>query len=168
MEKEKSLQNNTEQSVMQEKNPNPNSIGELFSMGKDLETSPNNVYRSVIGMEAVDDLDKSGVVRNKQSAGLVKNSRWGERVFWSKGVEGGYHIVPTGTFVIEAPLSVAQERIVTKNDVTAIYSKNEQGEVFDILKERLRIKDEELLDQKNKQKEDDQNRLKEVRESLGL
>ena len=34
---------------------------------------------------------------------------------------------------IEAPLKVAEERIVKIGDITAIYTKNENGEVVDIL-----------------------------------
>ena len=119
----------------QSKNYNPNSIGELLSIGSDLPTSPNKVYRSVSSKEAIEDIEISGVVRNKQSAGLVEKSRWGERVFWSKGAEGKYHAVSQNGYVIEAPLAVATERIVTKEDITAIYTKNEKGEVVDLLKE---------------------------------
>ncbi len=96
---------------------NPNSIGELLSIGKDLPTSPDKVYRSVGTKNAIDDIEESGVVRNKQSAGLVEKSRWGERVFWSKGSVGKYHSVSQNGYVIEAPLSVAEERIVTKEDI---------------------------------------------------
>lgn len=113
---------------------NPNSIGEIISIGKDLPTTPDKVYRSVSTKDAIDDIEKSGIVRNKQSAGLVEKSRWGERVFWSRGAEGKYHNVSQNGYVIEAPLSVAQERIVTKEDITAIYTKNEDGEVINILK----------------------------------
>ena len=113
---------------------NPNSIGELLSIGEDLPTSPDKVYRSVSTKEAIDDIENSGVVRNKQSAGLVEQSRWGERVFWSRGDEGKYHTVPQNAYVIEAPLSIAEERVVRKEDITAIYTKNENDEVIDITK----------------------------------
>jgi len=116
--------------------PNPNSIGELLGVGRDLPTAPDKVYRSVGTREAIDDIENSGIVRNKQSAGLVERSRWGERVFWSKGDEGKYHPISQNTYVIEAPLSVAQERIVTKEDITAIYTKNEVGVVVNILEEK--------------------------------
>ena len=115
---------------------NPNSIGELLSIGKDLPTQPDKVYRSVKTREAIDDIENSGVVRNKQSAGLVEKSRWDDRVFWSKGAEGKYHAVQKDGYVIEAPLSVAQERVVRKEDVTAIYTKNEHDEVVDLLQEQ--------------------------------
>ena len=59
---------------------NPNNIGELISLFKDIETFPNRVYRSVTNRAAIDDLVSSGVVRNKQAAGVIENSRWGENV----------------------------------------------------------------------------------------
>ncbi len=99
------------------------------------------VYRSVNTYAAVEDLETSGVVRNKQSAGLVTESRWGEKVFWSKGAEGKYHAISENVYVIVAPLSVAQERTVLKEDIVAIYTKAESGEVVDILKKEA---DEEV------------------------
>lgn len=124
----------------QESNPlpeeitkNPNSIGELISIGRDLLTSPDKVYRTVRGEDAVRDLEVSGVVRNAQSAGAKEKSRWGETVFWSKGAEGKYHVVMEDGFVIEAPLAVAQERQVTREDVTAIYAKDSEGRVYNRL-----------------------------------
>ena len=38
--------------------PNPNSIGEVLSIGNDLPTSPNKVYRSFHTKEATDDIEK--------------------------------------------------------------------------------------------------------------
>lgn len=113
---------------------NPNSIGELLSISKDIETSPGNVYRSVMGFEAIDDLAKSGIVRNKQAA-RGTTSRWGEKVFWSKGENGKYHTLQEGGYVIEAPSSKAEEERVTLEDVTAIYTKNENGDVINIIDE---------------------------------
>jgi len=147
---------------------NPNSIGELLSIGKDLPTSPDKVYRSVGTKEAVDDIENSGVVRNKQSAGLVEKSRWGERVFWSKGAEGKYHPVSENGYVIEAPLSVAEERAVTNEDVTAIYTKKENGEVFDILEQKRNKEETEIKEKVEKRKTEDTNRLAEVRKNLGI
>lgn len=112
---------------------NPNSITEILSIGHDLPTSPNKVYRSVSTKEAIDDIKKSGIVRNKKSAGLAEHSRWGDRVFWSRGAEGKFHTVSEDGYVIEAPLSVASERAVTEKDITAIYTK-EGGKVVNTLK----------------------------------
>lgn len=165
MNQEKSTENNSEQA---EKKMNPNSIGDLLSIGKDLPTFSDKVYRSVRDRDAIDDIERSGVVRNKQSAGLVEKSRWGERVFWSKGAEGKFHSVSEGGFVIEAPLSVAQERIVRREDISAIYTKNEKGEVTDILKEKndteARQIDKEILESEGK----DKARIEEIKKSLGL
>lgn len=121
----------------QEKAPNPNNIGELMSVSKDVETFSNRVYRSLRDRAAIDDLIASGIVRSKQSAGVVETSRRGEKVYWSRGGEGKYHVVQTGGYVLEAPYNLASERQITIDDITAIYYKNEAGEVTDILEEVL-------------------------------
>jgi hypothetical protein len=118
-------------------NINPNNIGELLSVSKDVETFPNRVYRSVKDRAAIDDLISSGVVRNKQSAGLVENNRWGENVYWSRGKEGGHHIVQVDGYLIEAPYNITSERQITIDDLTALYHKSEDGEIKDILEEIL-------------------------------
>lgn len=157
-----------QENISEENKYNPNSISEVISIGNDLPTQPDKVYRSVRSEDAIDDIENSGVVRNKQSAGLVEKSRWGDRVFWSRGGEGKYHIVQKGGYVIEAPLSVAQEREVTREDITAIYTKNENGEVFDVLEQkRQQIENEkqkkvEEVESKKKQ------RLSELRKELGI
>lgn len=114
---------------------NPNSIGEIVSVSRDIETFPNRVYRSVKERAAIDDLITSGVVRNKQSAGVVEKNRWGENVYWSRGEEGKFHIVQSEGYVIEAPYNIAIKRQVTIDDVTAIYHKTSNGEILDILDE---------------------------------
>lgn len=145
---------------------NPNSIGELISLGNDLPTRPDMVYRSVSDKAAIDDIESSGIVRNKQSAGLT-TSRWGERVFWSKGKDGGYHNVSEGTYVIEAPLSIAEVGSVTKEDINAIYKK-ENGEVKDIWKEKIENEEKERVSQINENRINDAMRIEEVRKSLGM
>jgi hypothetical protein len=120
-----------------EKNKNPNSLFNMAMKYKEgIPTSPDRVYRSVATKQAIDDIENSGIVRNKQSAGLVKKSRWGERVYWNRGEEGVFHNITPGGYVIEAPLSVAEERVVTKDDVTAIYTRNEKGEIVNILERK--------------------------------
>lgn len=114
---------------------NPNSIGEMLEMRGDIETTAASVYRSIRERAAIDDIFASGVVRNRQSAGLVEKSRWGERVFWSRGGEGKGINVGKGNYVIEAPYDVAAARAVTKEDLKSIYTRSEQGEVIDILPE---------------------------------
>jgi hypothetical protein len=133
---------------------NPNSISEVLSIGKDLATSPDKVYRSVRGDGAIKDLYESGVVRNAQSAGVREKSRWGDRVFWSRGADDKFHIVDKDGFVIEAPHDVAKERIVTKEDVTAIYRKEEEHGVVDILKDH--------------KKEEVNKKIAELRKQLGI
>lgn len=115
---------------------NPNSIGELLSIGRDLPTRPDSVYRSVRDAAAIDDLFANGVVRNAFSAGAKENSRWGDKIFWSRGAEGKFHVVQRGGYVIEAPYDIASKRVVTREDVTAIYSKQEDNRVVDVLPER--------------------------------
>lgn len=106
----------------------------MLSVGKDLPTSPDKVYRSVQGSEAVDDLLEVGFVRNAHTAGKSEHSRWGNRVFWSRGSEGKYHVVAQGAYVIETSYAVASAREVTKEDITALYVKNEDGSVENIWK----------------------------------
>ncbi len=165
MEKEKTPDVQAERQV---EKINLNTIGELLSFGKDLPTSPDKVYRSVGTKAAIDDIETSGIVRNKQSAGLVKKSRWGERVFWSRGAEGKYHPVSKNGYVIEAPLSVAQERIVTKEDITAIYQKNENGEVFDTLKKKSEAEETMRQTVLEQRKAEDVQKLADVRKKLGI
>jgi len=116
---------------------NPNSIGELIVVNAttDIPTSQDKVYRSILGRGAIDDLFNCGYVRNRQSAGLVERNRWGETVFWSRGVDGKFHNVQDNGFVIEAPFEVASKGIVREEDVTAIYAKDEEGKIVNILEE---------------------------------
>ena len=117
-------------------NLNPNNIGEMigFKSG-DVETFPNRVYRSLIGRAAIDDIASSGVVRSKQSAGL--DSKYGDKVYWGRGGDDKYHNVQTGGYLLEAPYTIASDREVTIDDLTAIYHKTENGELRDILEEAL-------------------------------
>ena len=140
---------------------NNNSIGSLLSTSRDIPTSSDKVYRGINGQSAVDDIFESGIVRNKQSAGLVEKSRWGPRVFYSKGEEGKYHPVEQGRYIIEAPYDVAKERAVTHEDLTAIYTKNEQGGVIDVLSQE---REKRLV----KQKAVDEEKINEVKKSLGI
>lgn len=150
---------------------NPNSIGELLSIGKDLPTHADKVYRSVRDEAAIEDLFAHGVVRNAFSAGAKENSRWGDTIFWSRGAEGKFHVVQKGGYVIEAPYVVAARRAVTKEDVTAIYSKKEDSGVVDVLPQKKEAFDkrtdgivEERM-QKSRQKTD---RLTALKKELGI
>ncbi|HUQ30239.1 MAG TPA: hypothetical protein VM103_01840 [Candidatus Paceibacterota bacterium] len=112
---------------------NLNSIGEVIALGSDLETTPDLVYRVVHGDEAIADFLTIGHVRNAQSAGAVPKSRWGERVFWSRGKAGRSFGFPQDSFVIVAPYSIANQKFVEKEDVVAIYGKDSAGKVINVL-----------------------------------
>lgn len=127
----------SQENYEQDEKYNPNNIGESLSFSKDVETFENRVYRGLSDRAAIDDLITSGIVRNKQSAGVVEKSRWGDKVFWSRGGEGKFHNVQQNGYVIEAPYNIASERQITIDDVTAIYHRGEDGEVKDILDEVL-------------------------------
>lgn len=115
---------------------NPNNIGEMigFKSGE-VETFPNRVYRSLISKAAIDDIATSGLVRSKLSAGL--DPKYGDNVYWGRGEDEKYHNVQVGGYLLEAPYSVANDREVTIDDLTAIYHKTEDGELRDILEETL-------------------------------
>ncbi len=129
MQKEDSAHN-----VEHEENRNPNSISELLGFAEGLPTTSDKVYRSVSTKAAIDDIWSSGVVRNKQSAGLVERSRWGDRVFWNRGATGKKTPI-SNNFIIEAPLVVARARVVTSEDITAIYTRDEDGSIINILEQ---------------------------------
>lgn len=127
----------SQEDLNQSENDNPNNIGELLSFSKDIETFLNSVYRGLSDRAAIDDLISCGLVRNKQSAGLVEKSRWDDKVFWSRGGEGKFHNIQQNGYVIEAPYNIASERQVTIDDITAIYHRGEDGQIRDILEEVL-------------------------------
>jgi hypothetical protein len=116
-------------------NKSPNKIFELMSFSKDLKTQSDKVYRSVMGDGAIKDLFQCHFVRNKQAALGGESYRWGNAVYWSRGGEGKYHPVQQGGYVIETSFSTANERQVREEDITAIYRKNESGEVSNILED---------------------------------
>jgi hypothetical protein len=117
---------------------NPNNIGpisNLLGLGKaTVPTSPDKVYRSVSGEEAISDLFTAGVVRNRVSAEGYPSHR-DEQVYWSQGVEGKPHGINEGSHLIEAPHSIAAERAVKAHEVTGIYGINEEGVVENKLEE---------------------------------
>lgn len=114
--------------------------------GKDHPTTSDKVYRSVSGDDAVRDLFVHGEVRSRATALGIEAGRKtsGHDVHWTHGEDGRFHHVSKGTRLIEAPHEVAVERMVTKDDVTGIYSKDEHGVVenrLEELRERLGLKD---------------------------
>lgn len=159
----------------QERN-NPNSIGELISIGTEgVKTSPDKVYRGVIGEAAINDIFESGIVRNAQSAGVKKKSRWGETVFWSRGKEGKYHNIQENGYIIEAPFDTANSGTVRMTDITAIYEKTPDGNIINSLDERnqkFAFKKKGLLSRNAQNKQEleieDKKKIEALREQLGI
>ncbi|MBP6869082.1 MAG: hypothetical protein KBC16_03160 [Candidatus Pacebacteria bacterium] len=128
---------------------NPNNIGpfgDVLKSDKGVPTTPDKVYRSVVGEEPIADLYTSGVVRNRASAQGYASPR-GEKIYWTRGEEGKSHSVSDNAHLIEAPHSIAVERAVKAHEVTAIYGKDTDGSVVNRLEE-LRAK--LGLEEKNK------------------
>jgi hypothetical protein len=117
-----------------EKIPNPNNIGEMLAIGSGaIETSPDHVYRSVSGIDAIKDLLDFGEVRNKASAmGDAEKARWGNTVYWSRGKDGKRHVLQKGGYLIVAPYDVAKDRVIKEADIRAVYTHDDNGEVIDI------------------------------------
>ena len=112
---------------------NPNTYGQFaipFKNG-DIPTEPGKLYRQV-GLEAVEDLAQSGIVRNGATAAGEEHKRWGHRVFWSQGQEG-VHTSTSGRAIIVAPESAAAEGWVTSDKVEAIYTKTPAGKLINLL-----------------------------------
>jgi hypothetical protein len=117
----------------------PNNIGESgpprFPEGSGLpSTSSDKVYRMVKSQNALEDIHKSGVVRNKHAANSSSSPRWGKDVFWSRGKDGSPHGLQQDDFLIEAPYNVASKREVRAEDVTAVHAYR-NGRVQNILNE---------------------------------
>lgn len=91
------------------------------------------VYRVVRSPDAIRDLFACGYVRNKNSAGFGTEKTWsrfGERVFWTKGTNKHYASVQG--FLIEADASSAETGVVRLENVFAIYTIYE-GSIVNIL-----------------------------------
>lgn len=109
----------------------PNRIHDIdFTMPKnaDVPTSSANVYRQ-IPLAGIDDLHETGVVRSGREVHGNPSKTYGTDVYWTRGRDGAYHNVQPEHAVLEAPHSVAVERVVTKEDLLGIYKRNEAGEV---------------------------------------
>ena len=91
----------------------------------------NSVYRQV-HEAAVEDLANSGVVRNPYTAGVKEQSRWKDRVFWNGG-EDGKSTQLGNRMVIEADKQAASEGWVTADKVSAVYARDSDGQVKNIL-----------------------------------
>jgi len=142
-----------------------NSFGELMSFGK-LETKEGHVYRGVNGQAAIDDLFRVGYVRNAREAGVPgkEESKYGKKVYWSKGKEGGRHVIGNNYYVIEALPhgDTSTEEYVRLEDVTGIYTNDAEGNPVDVLPE-IQQKHEEIAASK---KTDDEMRIEQLKKEL--
>ncbi len=112
------------------KNPNSADGSFLFSDG-DVLTDSEHVYRQV-GIEAIEDLIKAGVVRNGATAKGAAHPRWGHRVFWHRGQNDRF-LNTGGRYIVVTTAESAERGWVTIDEVTAIYTKDEDGAVVDLL-----------------------------------
>lgn len=99
-----------------------------FTNGKltnSLPTSnPTFIQRGVGTQEAIDDLLNTGIVRNRQSAGLPSKNRWGEKVYWG---EEGSPLASNKFNIIAKNSKGLANRPVSAKDIKDILVKNEQG-----------------------------------------
>ncbi len=185
MEEELTSQENNPENSISSVEEDRNSIGEGGPViGSDVPTHPDKVYRSVNGLGAIEDIYDSGVVRSSVSAKENKeiegntNSKGKKVIYWTKGAEGKSHMVPKDTYLIEAPYDIAKERLVKKEDITAIYSKLEDNSVnnllenpdkleTDIIEYRLEILSTEI-EKKKITIDTTTNQVNTVRHELGL
>jgi hypothetical protein len=145
---------------------NPNSIGQLISLAKDLPTSPDKVYRTV-NASGADDLFESGIVRNEYAAGKGDQKRWGEKIFWSRGEEGKYHAVTKNGYVIEAPYDIASVRAVKLEEITAVYTKLED-KIENVLIARREKQQRDIIQKKEAVEERDKTRIDQLKKELGM
>lgn len=115
---------------------NPNSVpadgtAGLIIGSAEVPMTSDNVYRQVHD-RAIEDLAKSGIVRNPVTAGLKDGTRWGHRVFWNVG-EDGKNAQLGGRVVIEADKNAARNSWVTADKVNGIYAKDSDGTVKNII-----------------------------------
>ncbi len=112
---------------------NPNSVGETaFAVGNpDVPMTNDNVYRQA-GVEALEDLAASGIVRNGATAQGTQHRRWGHRVFWHPGEEGKA-LATGGRTVIEADKQTAGSGWVTADKVRGAYVQDSDGRVKNII-----------------------------------
>lgn len=106
----------------------------MLSVKGGLPTKTGMIYRGVEGKQAIEDIESHGFVRNAYSAGVRKNSRWGDRVFWSRGEEGKGHPISRIRYIIETPESAAKSGPVKKEDISGVYVRDENDEIYDYWK----------------------------------
>jgi len=69
---------------------------------------------------------------------------------------------------IEAPLAVAEKRVVERGDITGVYTMNEKGEIVDIFAQETEQEEEKKRRETNVRKEADEERLRQLERELGL
>ncbi|HWB39134.1 MAG TPA: hypothetical protein VG604_02715 [Candidatus Saccharimonadales bacterium] len=114
---------------------NPNSHRTGFFTGEgELPMSADSVYRSV-DVRGIEDLAESGVVRGAYTATDGERAQTsGHTTYWNPGNPDKKHpFKKEGAFIIEAPKEAADAGWVTADKVTAIHTKNEAGEIVDLL-----------------------------------
>jgi hypothetical protein len=185
MEEEFKTQENSVENTPSQVEVDTNSISESGPViGSDVQTYPEKVYRSVNSFGAIEDIYDSGVVRSSTTAKEEKgiegyaNSKGKKTVYWTRGVEGKSHILPKEAYLIEAPYDVAKERIVRKEDITAIYFKLENNSVSNLLENPEKLESDVVqyrldkiaaqLEKKNVLIATTTNEVNAVRHDLGL
>lgn len=109
-------------------NPSAKTAEELFTKGSlknDIPLSnPEFIQRGVGTQEAIDDILNTGIVRNRQSAGLPSKNRWGEKVYWG---EKDSPLASNKFNIIAKNSNGLENRPVTAQDIQDILVRNEQG-----------------------------------------
>lgn len=87
-------------------------------------SNPEFIQRGVGTKEAIDDLLSTGVVRNRQSAGLASKNRWGEKVYWG---EKGSALASNEYNIIAKNSKGLNKRAVTADDIVDIQVRQPDG-----------------------------------------
>jgi len=90
-------------------------------------------YRSV-DARGIYDLVDSGVVRGARTAtGGQRSSTTGHSTYWSDATEGRHHNLASSTHLLIETPTKNLDKWVTAKDVSAIYGKDNEGNVHNIL-----------------------------------
>ncbi len=117
---------------------NPNSVSPGMFIGKpdiSITTEDDKAYRS-IDRRAIKDLAETGVVRGAYTAteGERANTK-SNTTYWSAGSAGKEHgFASPGHLIVETPLDNPQSGWVTADKQSAIYARDHEGDVHNILK----------------------------------
>ncbi len=101
-----------------------------------LVTKDGYVYR-LAGIMAIDDLNKSGIVRNAYEAGVGRKRHYGKKVYWTRGGDGARYKHTNGGILFEVQESkITQFEHVKKEDISAIYE-SQEGQIIDVTSKYL-------------------------------